>query len=120
MDERDELTEAEQPVDQTFTWPLLGALYGSLVIVAVVAVLASGAGRAFENEVDAPARTLVAAPVVFFAAVLFAASIVALIGPGYRRASLRVAEIAAWLIPAWLVMCAMGIGAVAFALHHAG
>ena len=30
-----------------------------------------------------------------------------------------VAEIAAWLIPAWLVMCTMGIGAVAFALHQA-
>jgi Mn2+/Fe2+ NRAMP family transporter len=105
--------------EQTFTWPLLGALYGSLVIVAVVAVLASDAGRGFEDEVDAPARTLVAAPLVLFAAIMFVASMVALIAPGYRRQSLRVAEIAAWLIPAWLVMCAMGIGAVAYALHHA-
>ena len=119
MEERDQLDEAEQPVDQTFTWPLLGALYGSLVIVAVVAVLASGAGRGFEDEVDTPARTLVAAPVVFFAAVLFVASMVGLVAPGLRRVSMRVAEIAGWLIPAWLVMCAMGIGAVAFALHHA-
>ena len=119
MDEREELDEAEQPVDQTFTWPLLGALYGSLVIVAVVALLASDAGRSFEDEVDAPARTLVAAPVVVFAGVVFLASMVALIVPGYRRRSLRVAEIGAWLIPAWLVMSAMGIGAVAFALHHA-
>jgi hypothetical protein len=47
------------------------------------------------------------------------ASMVALILPGYRRRSLRIAEIAAWLIPAWLVMSAMAIGAVAFALHHA-
>jgi low temperature requirement protein LtrA len=116
MEERERLEEAEQ-VDQTFTWPVLGALYGSLVIVAVVAVLASGAGRGFEDEVDAPARTLVAAPVVLFAAVLFVASIVALIAPAARRASMRVAEIAGWLIPAWLVMCGMGIGAVAFALH---
>ena len=53
--------------DQTFTWPLFGALYGSLVIIAVVAVLASDLGRNFEDEVDAPARTLVAAPVVAFA-----------------------------------------------------
>jgi uncharacterized membrane protein YkvI len=118
MDERDDLGGHEQE-PQTFTWPLLGALYGSLVIVAVVAVLASDAGRSFEDEVDAPARTLVAAPVVVAAAVLFLASMVALILPGYRRPSLRVAEIFAWLIPAWLVMSAMGIGAVAFALHHA-
>ena len=115
MEERDDPGEREP---QGFTWPLLGALYGSLVVVAVVALLASDAGRSFEDEVDAPARTLVAAPVVGFATVVFLASMVALILPGYRRQSLRVAEIFAWLIPAWLVMCAMGIGAVAFALHH--
>jgi hypothetical protein len=118
MEEREGFPEGQQVVGQGFTWPLLGALYASVVIVAVVAVLASGTGRGFENEVDAPARTFVAAPVVFFAAVLFVASMVALILPGARRASLRVAEIFAWLIPAWLVMCGMGIGAVAFALHH--
>jgi uncharacterized membrane protein YkvI len=104
---------------QSFTWPLLGALYGSLVIVVVVALLASDAGRSFEDEIDAPARTLIAAPVVGFAAVVFIASMVALILPGYRRQSLRVAEIVGWLIPAWLVMSAMAVGAVAFALHHA-
>jgi magnesium-transporting ATPase (P-type) len=119
MEEREEPHEAEQPVDETFTWPLLGALYGSVVIVAVVAVLASGAGRGFEDEVDAPARTLVAAPVVVFAAVLFIASMAGLVVPSYRRVFMRIAEIAGWLIPAWLVMCAMVIGAVAFALHHA-
>jgi hypothetical protein len=115
MEERD---DQDRSGDQGFTWPLLGALYGSLVITTVVAVLASGLGRSFEDEVDTPARTLVAAPVVGFAAVVFLASMVALILPGYRRQSLRVAEIAGWLIPAWLVMAAMGIGAVAFALHH--
>jgi hypothetical protein len=108
----------EEFEEQTFTWPLLGAVYGSLVIVAVVAVLASDAGRSFEDEVGAPARTLVAAPLVAFAAMLVVASMVALIAPGYRRQSLRVAEITAWLVPAWLVMCAMGIGAVAFALNQ--
>jgi hypothetical protein len=112
--ERDE----EEP--QTFTWPLLGALYGSLIIVAVIALLESHFGRNFENEADAPARTLVAAPVIIAAVVVFVASMVALILPGYRRPSLRVAEIAAWLVPAWLVMSAMGIGAVAFAIHHSG
>ena len=56
---------------------------------------------------------------VAFAAVVFVASMVALIVPGYRRPSMRVAEIAGWLIPAWLVMAGMVLGAVAFALHHA-
>jgi hypothetical protein len=112
--------DQEEDEPQTFTWPLLGALYGSLVIIIVIAILESHFGRNFENEVDAPARTLVAAPVVAAAAVVFAASITALILPAYRRPSLRVAEIAAWLVPAWLVMSAMGIGAVAFAIHHAG
>jgi hypothetical protein len=118
VEERDRRADVDDP--QGFTWPLLGALYGSVVVVAVVAILASHLGRGFENEVDAPARTLVAVPVAVFAGVLFAASMIALIAPGARRGALRVAEIAAWVIPAWLVMCAMGIGAVAFALHHAG
>jgi hypothetical protein len=47
------------------------------------------------------------------------ASMVALILPVYRRAALRVAEIASWLIPAWLVMGAMVLGATSFALDHA-
>jgi len=120
VEEGDETGEAPEPEEpQTFAWPLLGALYGSLVVVAVVALLASDVGRGFEDDVDAPARTLVAAPVVFFAVAVFLACLAALILPGYRRQSLRVAEVFAWLIPAWLVMCAMGIGAVAFALHHA-
>lgn len=51
--------------------------------------------------------------------VVFAASMLALILPGYRRPSLRAAEIGGWLIPAWLVMSAMVLGAIAFALHHA-
>jgi hypothetical protein len=90
-----------------------------VVIVAVIAVLESHFGRSFEDEIDAPARTLVAAPVVMFATVVFVASMVALILPGYRRPSLRVAEIGGWLIPAWLMMAAMVMGAIAFALHHA-
>src|SRR5512132_1200437 len=108
--------EPDEEEPQTFAWPLLGALYGSVVIVAV---LASHFGRSFEDEIDAPARTLVAAPVVMFATVVFVASMVALILPGYRRPALRVAEIGGWLIPAWLLMPAMVLGAIAFALHHA-
>jgi uncharacterized membrane protein YkvI len=109
--------EEEEP--QTFTWPLLGALYGSLVVVAVVAVLDSQLGRRLEDEIDAPARALIAAPVVAAAGVVFIASIVALIFPGFRRPSLKVAEIAGWLIPAWLIIGAMVLGAIDFALHHA-
>ena len=79
MEEREDPGEPEGPADQTFTWPLLGALYGSLVLVAIVAVLASNLGRGFEDEVDTPARTLVAAPVVIFAVVVSLASMLALI-----------------------------------------
>ncbi len=111
--------EPDRDGENTFTMPLLGALYGSLVIVAVVALLNSHIGRSLDNEIDAPARTLIAAPVIITATVVFVASMVALILPDYRRPSLRVAEIAGWLIPAWLVMGAMVLGAISFALHHA-
>ncbi len=107
----------EEP--QTFTMPLLGAVYSSLVIVLLVAVLNSHVGGSLDNEVDAPARTLIAAPVIIDATMVFVACMVALILPGYRRPSLKVAEIGSWLIPAWLVMGAMVLGAISFALHHA-
>jgi hypothetical protein len=111
--------EPEELDQATFTWPLLGALYGSLVIVAIVAVLSSHFGRDLDDKIDAPARTLVAAPVIISAAVVFTASMVALIVPPYRRAALRIAEIASWLIPAWLVMSTMVLGAISFALGQA-
>jgi hypothetical protein len=104
---------------QAFTWPLIGALYGSLVVVAVVVILDSHIGRGLEDEVDAPARALIAVPVVATAVVVFVASMLALVLPAYRRPSLKVAEIAGWLIPAWLIIGAMVLGAVDFAIHHA-
>jgi hypothetical protein len=85
----------------------------------VVAILNSHLGRGLENEIDAPARTLVAAPVIASALVVFVASMIALLAPAYRRPSLRVAEIGSWLIPAWLVMGGMVLAAISFALHHA-
>src|SRR5260221_13986051 len=109
----------EEREEATFTLPLLGALYGSLVIVVGVAILTSHIGRGLENEIDAPARTLIAAPVILAATVVFVASMVTLVLPEYRRPALRVAEIAGWLIPAWLVMGGMVLGAISFALHHA-
>ena len=108
----------EEP--QTFAWPLLGALYASVVIVVVIAILESGLGRRLENELAAPTRTLIAAPVVATAVVVFIASMVGLVAPSYRRSALKVAEIAAWLIPAWLMIGALVLGAIDYALHHAG
>jgi predicted Co/Zn/Cd cation transporter (cation efflux family) len=110
---------AEEPEGTTFTWPLIGALYGSLVVVLIVALLNSHLGRDLDHRVDAPARTLVAGPVIVSAIVVFAASMLALLLPTQRRSALRVAEIASWLIPAWLVMGAMVLGAISFALDHA-
>jgi len=106
--------------EQTFTMPLLGMLYASLVVVLLVAFLNSHWARSIDDEVAAPARTLIAAPVIFGGVVVFAACMVALLAPAYRRPAMRIAEFAAWLIPAWLVMGAMVLGAISFALHHAG
>jgi hypothetical protein len=112
--------EREDADESTFTMPLIGALYSSLVIVALLAILNSDVGRSLDSEVNAPARTLIAAPVILAATVVFVASMVALILPGYRRPAMRVGEIVGWVIPAWLVMGAMVLGAISFALHHAG
>jgi apolipoprotein N-acyltransferase len=114
--EDEEWDELEQ--EQTFTLPLLGALYSSLVIVTVVAILNSHIGRSLEQDIDAPARTLIAAPVILTALVVFVASMLALLVPEYRRPFLRVAEIGGWLIPAWLVIGGMVLGAISFALHY--
>ena len=73
--------QAEEEQSQTFTMPLLGALYSSLVIVAVIAVLNSDIGRDLDRRIDAPARTLIAAPVIITAVVVFVASLVALLLP---------------------------------------
>ena len=119
MARRDPEGEPQADEPQTFTMPLLGAIYSSLVIVVLVALLNSHVGRSIDNHVDAPARTLIAAPVIFCAALVFLASMLALILPEYRRPSLKVAEICSWLIPAWLVMGAMVLVAIQFALNHA-
>jgi hypothetical protein len=111
--------QTEEPGETSFTWPLIGALFSSLVIVVLVALLNSHLGRDLDGKIDAMARTLVAAPVIVSATVVFVACMLALILPAYRRLAMRVAEIGSWLIPAWLVMGAMVLGAISFALHHA-
>src|SRR3954453_13532100 len=110
--------DPEEP-QATFTLPLLGALYSSLVIVVLVALLNSHLGRDLDHRIDAPARTMIAAPVIVAAVVVFIASMLALLAPAYRRPALRVAEIAAWLILGWLVMGGEVLGSISFALHHA-
>jgi hypothetical protein len=110
--------DQEEP-QATFTMPLLGALYSSLVIVVIVALLNSHLGRDLDDRIDTPARTMIAAPVIVAALVVFVTCMVALLAPAHRRTTLRVAEIAAWLIPAWLLMGAMVLGAISFALNHA-
>ena len=111
--------EPEEQESRTFTLPMLGALYGSVVIVAVAALLNSHVGRGLEDEIDAPARAMIAVPVVFLASVVAIASLLAMIFPESRRSCLRVAELAGWLIPAWLLIGAMILGAISFALNHA-
>jgi hypothetical protein len=65
----------ERDEEQPFTVELLWAAYGSLVIVGVIAFLSSHIGRGLENDLDAPARTLVAVPVVLAASVVFGAAL---------------------------------------------
>jgi hypothetical protein len=110
--------EDEEREPQTFAAPMAGMLGGSMVIVAVVAFLSSRMGRGIEDELDAPARTLVAAPIVIAAVVVFCASMLALL-PEYRRPALRVAELAGWLIAAWALMSAMVLAGIQYALDHA-
>jgi hypothetical protein len=108
-----ERSEAEEYVLATF-----GALYASVVVAVVIAILDTDFGRGLGSALDAPARTLIAVPVLTLAAVVFAASLLALVLPASRPRMLAIAGIAGWLIPAWLVMVAVVIGGVAYALHH--
>jgi protein-S-isoprenylcysteine O-methyltransferase Ste14 len=103
---------------QSFAWPIIGTLYSSVIAVTVVAILDTDFGRDLQERLDAPARAMVAAPVLLFCVALFCASLVALVAPAWRRPSLRVAELSAWLIPAWLLMSAVILGGIAYALDN--
>ena len=103
---------------QTFTMPLLATLYGSVVVIAVIFVLRTDIGRDIEDKLEAPARTLIAAPLVILALIVFTGGLVALMAPAYRRQTMRVVELAAWIIPAWAVITGMVLGAIAYALAH--
>ena len=105
------------PGPQTFSAPMVGMVCSSLVVVAVIAILNSQIGRDIEDDLSAPARTLIAAPAVIAAVVAFCASVLALL-PEYRRPALRVAAIAGWVIAAWLVMAAMIVAGIKFATEQ--
>jgi hypothetical protein len=94
----------------------LGALYASVVSAVVIAVLDTDLGRDLQRDIDAPARAMVAAPVLALAAVVFVTCVLALLLPASRDRLLRVAGMAGWLIPAWLLMSGLVLGAIAFAL----
>jgi hypothetical protein len=82
----------------------------------VVAVLDTDLGRELQRDLDAPARALVAAPVLALAAVVFVSCVLALVLPAARDRLLRIAGMAGWLIPAWLLMSGLVLGAIAYAL----
>ena len=115
MDQRDPAQENEA---QDFTWPLLATLYGSVVVITVIFVLRTDLGRGVEDKLEAPARTMIAAPLVILGIVVFTGGLVALVAPAVRRQAMRVTEIAAWIIPAWAVMTGLVLGAIAYALDR--
>jgi hypothetical protein len=82
----------------------------------VFATLDTDLGRSLADDLDAPVRSLVAVPVLAMAAIVFATSVAALVLPDHRKRLLGVAGITGWLIPAWLLMAATLIGAVALVL----
>ena len=59
-----------------------------------------------------------AGPVLALAAVVFVTCVLALILPAARDRLLRIAGIAGWLIPAWLLMAGLVVGAIATALDR--
>jgi hypothetical protein len=89
-----------------------------VVTGVVIALLDTDLGRDLQRDLDAPARALVAAPVLALAAVVFVTCVLALILPGARDRLLRIAGMAGWLIPAWLLMSGLVLGAIAYALDR--
>src|SRR5918994_7347969 len=103
----------DEPGPQTFAAPMVGMVCSSMVVVAVIAILNSQIRRDIEDDLAAPARTLIAAPAVIAAVVAFCASMLALLRE-YRRPALRVAAIAGWVIAAWVGVTAMILAGVKF------
>jgi hypothetical protein len=103
-------------VTEGFALAALGALYASVVTAVVVAILDTDFGRELGEDLEAPVRTMIAAPVLILAAVVFTACVLAFLLPDHRRRLLGVAGIAGWLIPAVLIIAGVLIATVAVAL----
>jgi hypothetical protein len=119
-DEPERRPEGEENPLEGFGLAAFGALYASIVTAAVIAVLDTDFGRELQRDLDAPARAMVAAPVLALAAVVFVTCVLALILPAARVRLLGIAGMAGWLIPAWLLMSGLVLGAIAFALDSLG
>jgi hypothetical protein len=91
-----------------------------VVTAVAIALLDTDLGRGLQRDLDAPARALVAAPVLALAAVVFVTCVLALVLPAARDRLLRIAGMAGWLIPAWLLMSGLVLGAIAYALDSLG
>ena len=94
----------------------LGALYASVVTAVVIAILDTDFGRELGEDLEAPVRAMIAAPVLILASVVFVASLLALTMPQHQKRLLGVAGIAGWLIPAVLIIATVLIATVAVAL----
>ena len=105
-------------MSEGFGLAALGALYASVVTVVVLALLDTDVGRNLGNGIEGPIRGFIAVPVLTLAAVVFTASLAALIYPTARKRLLGIAGIAAWLIPAWLVIGAVLVGSLSYALDR--
>ena len=94
----------------------LGALYASLVAAIVIAILDTDFGRELGEDLETPVRAMIAVPVLTLAAVVFTASVLALVLPQHQKRLLGIAGIAGWLIPAVLIIAGVLIATVAVAL----
>jgi hypothetical protein len=112
--------QAEREPSEDYSLAAVGALYASLVFVVVIAILDTNLGRDLTDRLGAPVRAMIAVPVLVLATVVFGCSVAALVLPAWRRGMLRLAGIASWLIPAWLVIAAVLIGSLILALKRLG
>ena len=101
-----------------FTLAAIGALYASVVTAITVAVLDTDFGRELGKDLDAPVRAMIATPILVLAAVVFVASVLALVLPEHQKRLLGVAGVAAWLIPAVAIIAGVLIATVAVALEQ--